>query len=452
MKVLVVGCGNVGYTIAETLNREGHNITVIDSDEEKVATLANRLDVVAIGGNGASYSVLQEGGIEDCDVLVAATGQDEINMLCCLIARRAGHCRTIARVRNPDYYSEIDSLQESLGLDLVINPESSAAESCYQLLWAPGASYVDSFAQGKVLVVTVRLPSNSSWARKSLDEINRSCRAQFLIAVVESKGEVCVPNGRNIVYGGDQLSILVDKANLNLVLRSMGLEFKPVKSVLIGGCGTMGYYLAKRLLKERFNVKIVEPDLNRCNDLSEKLPEATVVHGSFNNELILQEAGIADVDAVAALSGNDSDNIVLSLYANKVTHAKLITRINKMTMGGVLSEIPIGAIVSPKALTAEHILRYARAISSGNSDSRMEAMHFLADGKVEALLFTVFSDSTLVGVQFKSLRLPKGVMLGTLIRGKSVIIPSGADAIRAGDLVVVLTEHTGTRKIRDVLA
>ncbi len=452
MKILVVGCGNVGFTIAETLNREGHNITVIDSDGEKTAKLSNRLDVAVVTGNGASYSALQEGGVENCDVLVATTGQDEINMLCCLIARRAGRCRTIARVRNPDYYSEIDSLQESLGIDLVINPESSAAESCYQLLWAPGATYVDSFAQGKVLVVTVRLPKNSAWMRKSLNEINRGCRAQFLIAVVERRGEAFVPNGYSVIQEGDQLSLLVDKANLNLVLRNMGLEFKPIRSVLIGGCGTMGYYLAKRLLKERFNVKIVEPDLKRCNDLSEKLSEATVVYGSFNNELLLQEAGIADVDAVAALSGNDSDNIVLSLYANKVTHAKLITRINKMTMGGVLSEIPIGAIVSPKALTAEHILRYARAISSDDSDSRMEAMHFLADGKIEALSFTVYADSPLVGVQFKSLRLRKGVLFGAIIRGKSVIIPSGVDAIRRGDLVIVLTEHTGTRKNRDVLA
>ncbi|MCD8085512.1 MAG: Trk system potassium transporter TrkA [Clostridiales bacterium] len=452
MKILVVGCGNVGYTIAETLNREKHSITVIDIDEEKASTLTNRLDVVSVAGNGAAYSVLREGGVEDCDVLIATTGQDEINMLCCLIAKRTRNCRTIARVRNPEYYSEIKSLQDILGIDLVINPESSAAESCYQLLWAPGASYVDSFAQGKVLVVTVRLPEKSPWVYKSLNEINRGCRAQFLIAVVECKGESFVPNGYSVIQEGDQLSLLVDKADLNLVLRNMGLAVKPIKSVLIGGCGTMGYYLAKRLLEERVSVKIVEPNLSRCNKLWDELPGAIVLNGSFNNELFLQEAGISDVDAVAALSGNDSDNIVLSLYANKVTNAKLITRVNKMTMGGVLSEIPIGAVVSPKALTAEYILRYARAISSDKSDSNMEAMHFLADGKIEALSFTVYRDSPLVGVQFKSLRLRKGVLFGAIIRGTSVIIPSGADAIRAGDLVVVLTEHKGMRKIRDVLA
>ncbi|MCD8160054.1 MAG: Trk system potassium transporter TrkA [Clostridiales bacterium] len=452
MKILVVGCGNVGYTIAETLNREKHSITIIDIDEEKASTMATRLDVVSVAGNGAAYSVLKEGGVKDCDVLIATTGQDEINMLCCLIAKNEGRCRTIARVRNPEYYNEIGSVQKFLGIDLVINPEFSAAESCYQLLWAPGASYVDSFAQGKVLVVTVRLPEKSPWVRKSLNEINRGCRAQFLIAVVERKGESFVPNGYSVIHEGDQLSLLVDKADLNLVLRNMGLVFKPIKSVLIGGCGTMGYYLTKRLLKERVNVKIVEPNLSRCNKLWDELPGATVLNGSFNNELFLQEAGISNVDAVVALSGNDSDNIVLSLYANKVTNAKLITRVNKMTMGGVLSEIPIGAIVSPKALTAEYILRYARASSSDESDSSMEAMHFLADGKIEALSFTVYRDSPLVGVQFKSLRLRKGVLFGAIIRGESVIIPSGADAIRPWDLVVVLTEHKGTRKIRDVLA
>lgn len=452
MNVLIVGCGNVGYTLAETLNSEGHNITVVENDEEKAYSLANRLDVAVVKGNGASYSVLKEAGIHQCDVLIATTGQDEVNMLCCLIARRTVKCRTIARVRNPDYYSEIDFIRDGLGLSLVINPESSAAEACYHLLRAPGVTDIDSFAHGRVQMVTVPLPPDSPWAEQNLITINQSCNVPFLIAVVVRGRQVFIPNGFSTLKAGDRISIVVDNQDMNLVLGTMGVTLQPVNDVMIAGCGNVGYYLAKRLLADHFKVKILDPNYDRCRLLSELLPGAEVIHGNFNNELVLQEEGITEMDAVAALSGNDSDNIVLALYANKVaSRAKLITRINKITFDGVLSEIPIGAVVSPKALTAEHILRYARAISGDERDSRMESIYLLADGQVEALSFTVLEDSPVVRTKLKDLKVRKGVLLGAIIRDGAVIIPSGQDEILPGDLVVVLTEHKGTRKLRDTL-
>lgn len=451
MNVLIAGCGNVGYTLAETLNREGHNITVIESDPDKADMLKNRLDAAVVTGNCAAYSVLKEAGLDTCDVLIAATGKDEINMLCCLVARRTVKCRTIARVRNPDYTNEIDFFRDGLGLSMVINPEASAAETCYHLLQAPGAMDIDSFAQGRVQMATVQLPEGSPWAGQNLIAIQQTCQATFLVAVVERGREAFIPNGYSVLRPGDKLGIVMESRDIDLVFRAMGVRQKRIHSVMIAGCGKVGFYLADQLLKGRFRVKVIDPSRQRCEELAGLLPGAEVICGNYHNELLLQEEGIGQMDAVAALSGVDSDNIVLALYANKVTNAKLITRINKITFGGVLSEIPIGAVVSPKALTAERILRYARAIGGEEEDSRMEAMYLLADGRIEALSFVVLPDSQLIGRTLQELPLKKGVLLGTIIRNGEVIIPSGQDMLSGGDLVVVLTEHKGTRKLRDTL-
>jgi trk system potassium uptake protein TrkA len=395
--------------------------------------------------------------VESCDVLIATTEQDEVNMLCCLIARKASKCRTIARVRNPDYFQEIDFIRDGLGLSMVINPESAAAEECYHILRAPGVSEIDSFAGGRVQMVTAQLPENSKWVGQKLLTINQGCDFPFLIAVVVRGRQVFIPRGNSVLEAGDMLSIVVDNQDMNQMLYRMGVEFRRVRNVMIAGCGNVGYYLATRLLKERFRIKIIEPSLQRCEELAALLPGAEIIHGNYHNEKVLDEEGVAQMDAVAALSANDSDNIVLALYVNKVSDAQVITRINKVTFGGVLSEIPLGVAISPKALTAEHILRYARAIGGTEVDSRMEAIYLLADGRVEALSFTVMADCPLIGVELQALhqhggpRLRKGVLFGAIIRENQVIIPSGHDAIRKGDLVIVLTEHKGTRKLRDVL-
>lgn len=454
MKILIAGCGNVGYTLAETLNREGHEITVIESDEAKVERLKTLLDVALVTGNCASYGILKEAGVSSCDVLIAATGKDEINMLCCLIARRTAKpgLRTIARIRNPDYTGEIGFLKEGLGLALVINPEESAAEACFRLIQAPGAIDVDSVANGRFRLVTVNLPKDSPWAGLNLIEIHKNCKAPLLVAMVEREEKAFIPNGSFVLQAGDRVVIALRSEEISTVFRAVGLEEKRIRRVMIGGCGNVGYYFARRLLRNHYQVTVIDPSYERCRELNTLLPDAEVICGDYHSEQLLQEEGIAEADAVAALSGEDSENILLSLYAHKVSNALRITCINQVTMGGVLSEIPIGAVVSPKGLTAERILRYARAISGDETDSRMDAMYLMAEGRVEALTFTVLPDSQLIGRTLRELPLKPGVLLVAIVRDGKGRIPSGMDTVESGDQVVVMTEHRGTRKLRDLLS
>jgi trk system potassium uptake protein TrkA len=451
MNVIIVGCGKVGYTIAETLCKEKHNVTVIDNSDEKVERIGNTLDVVGVKGNGASYRVLQEAGVEHCDVLIAATSQDEVNMLCCLIARKAANCRTIARVRDPNYYSEISFIQEELGLSLAINPELSAANACYQLVRAPFAAELDSFAKGKVEMVTFDLPEGSPWIGRRLMDITRSSAKHFLLAIIMREHKAFIPNGNTVLQKGDRMSLVIDIQYLHSILNDIGIHYNPIRNVIIASGGNVGYYLAKHLSEERLTVTIIEPNAQRCDELDELLPKVNIIHGDPCNETILLEEGIEEADAFCALTGNDSENIMMSLFVGKVSKAKLITRINKITMGGIIDDIPLGATVSPKALTAEHILRYVRAMHSLDSSNTMEAIYRLASDQVEALAFSVKERSAVAGQRLMDLHIRSGVLLCAIIRDGDVIIPSGQDNICVGDQVVIVTTDLGLCNLKDIL-
>lgn len=451
MKVIIVGCGKVGYTLAETLSGEDHEVTVIDSNEEKVERLANTLDVVGVKGNGASYRVLQEAGVEHCDVLIAATSQDEVNMLCCLIARKAAHCKTVARVRDPNYYSEIGFIQEELGLSLAINPELSAASACYQLVRAPFAVELDTFSQGKVEMITFNLPDDSPWVGKRLMEITRSSGTPFLLAMIIRKRKAIIPNGNTALEKGDRISLVLDIQYIKAVLENIGVRYRPIKNVIIAGGGNVGYYLAQRLCETRIRVTIIEPNRDRCHELNELLPKATVIYGDPCNEILLMEEGIDRVDAFCALTGNDSENIMMSLFASKVSKAKLITRINKVSMGGVIEELALGAIVSPKELMAEHILRYVRPMDNVNRSSDMDAIYRMAGDQVEALAFSVKSASPATGKRLMDLSIRSGILVCAVIRDGSVTIPSGQDSILPGDQVIIVTTRRGICDLKDIL-
>lgn len=449
MKVIVVGCGKVGYTLAEALCSENHDVTVIDNNEEKIERISNSLDVVGIKGNGASYHVLQEAGVEECDVLIAATSQDEINMLCCLIAKKAAQCKTIARVRDPDYYSEIGFIQEELGLSMAINPELSAASECFHLVRAPFAMELDSFAKDKVEMITFTLPAGSPWVGQKLMDLKRS--SSFLLAIVVRNHKAMIPNGNTKLEQGDRISLVVDKAYIRDALTTVGIEYKPIRNVVIAAGGNVGYYLAKRLCEKRIQVTIIEPNRERCEELSHLLPRADIIHGNPCNETVLLEEGLEQADAFCALMGSDSENIMMSLFVGKFSNAKIITRINKISVNGVIEDLPLGAIVSPKELTSEHILRYVRAMDSSKRSSSMETVYRLAGDQVEAMAFKVKTASFVTDRPLMNLSIRPGILVGAIIRGEQVIIPSGRDRILPGDDVVVVSTIHGIRDLPDIL-
>lgn len=451
MNVIIVGCGKVGYTLAETLSNEGHDITVVDNNPQKLEGLANSIDVQCVQGNGASYRVLKEAGVGQCDLVIAATSGDEINMLCCLIARKAGHCRTIARVRGPDYYKDLNFIQDDLGLSMAINPEFSAATACYHLIRTPGAVDLDPFAKGRAQIITMDLPMDSCWAGKQLMEVAKTSPVPFLLSIIIRNKSVLIPNGSTVLNGGDRISLILDMNHMGTVMRRIGIQTKPIKSVMIIGGDTMGYYLARKLTEAHIKVKIIEQDRSRCIELSDLLPRATIINGIPTDERLLLEEGISSTDAVCALLKSDVENIMIAVFASKRSPAKVITRINKATFGGVINELPIGSVITPKSLTAESIIRYVRTMRRPNMDSNIEYVYRLAGGMVEAVSFTIKSGCRLTEAPIRSLPIHKGILISAIIRNNSVIIPSGQDHILPGDEVIIVTTRCGISDISDIL-
>ena len=451
MNVIIVGCGKVGYTLAETLSNEGHDITVVDNNPQKLEGLANSIDVQCVQGNGASYRVLKEAGVGQCDLVIAATSGDEINMLCCLIARKAGHCRTIARVRGPDYYEDLNFIQDDLGLSMAINPEFSAATACYHLIRTPGAVDLDPFAKGRAQIITMDLPMDSCWAGKQLMEVAKTSPVPFLLSIIIRNKSVLIPNGSTVLNGGDRISLILDMNHMGTVMRRIGIQTKPIKSVMIIGGDTMGYYLARKLTEAHIKVKIIEQDRSRCIELSDLLPRATIINGIPTDERLLLEEGISSTDAVCALLKSDVENIMIAVFASKRSPAKVITRINKATFGGVINELPIGSVITPKSLTAESIIRYVRTMRRPNMDSNIEYVYRLAGGMVEAVSFSIKSGCRLSEAPIRSLPIHKGILISAIIRNNSVIIPSGQDHILPGDEVIIVTTRCGISDISDIL-
>lgn len=449
MKIIIVGCGKVGYTLAETLSSESHDVSVIDTNEEALSRLSV-LDVSAIRGNGSSYRVLREAGVQDCDILIAVTNRDEVNLLCCLVAKKAGDCRTIARVRDPDYYQEIDFIKDELGLSLAINPELAAATYIYHLIRCPSAMELNTFAKGRVYMLSLALPADSPWSEKNLIEINGESSAPLLIPIVESGEQVIIPDGRTVLHSGDRISIIVPTEHMADTFRRIGVQSRPIKDVMIMGGGTIAYYLARKLLASHIHATIIEAKRTRCDELSDLLPRANIIWGNASNEQLLLEEGLESADAVVSLTNFDEENIMLSLYANRMSHAKLITKVNKNNFNCVIDDIPIGSVVSPKHLTAETILHYARALRP-SPDSDVEAVHMLADNRAEALAFRVKERSVVTNQTLMDMKLKKGVLIGAIIREKQVIVPSGQDRILPGDFVIVVTTRKGIDSIKGIL-
>ena len=455
MKIIILGCGKVGYNLAEQLAEEGHDITVIDSRGDKVEHACNKLDIMGVQGNGTSYSVQEEAGVEGADLMIAVTDRDEINLLACLIAKKAGNCQTIARVRNPEYHREIAFLKEELGLSMVINPDLAAAAEIGRLIQVPSAMEIDTFAKGKVNLVKFQVPMDSAWAGMKIMEVSSRMSGDFLICIIERKssngeGEVIIPDGNTYLQGGDRVSVIVPPENMNELFAKMGIVHRIIKNVMIVGGGKISYYLAEHLLKSKIKVKVIEMNQDKCEDLSEKLPNAMIIQGDASNETLLGEEGIQNMDAFVALTNLDEENIMLSLYANKVSKAKLFTKVNRITFEGVIHDIPIGSIISPKDLTAEYIIQHVRSMDN-SIGSNVETVYRMVHNKVEALEFNIKEDSKVTNVSLAELKLKPNLLICSIVRDGRRITPSGQDRILKGDSVVVVTTNIGLNDIQEIM-
>lgn len=450
MKIIIVGCGKVGTTLAEQLNRENHDITLIDCDSEALQSISDSTDVMSVTGNGAVYQVQMEAGIKEADLLIATTNSDELNMLCCLIAKKAGNCHTIARIRNPEYSAEINYIREELNLSLAINPELAAAREIARLLRFPNAIKIELFAKGRIELLKFLIPKESILDRMKVMDVVSRLKSNVLICAVERGDDVVIPDGNFEMRGGDKMSFIAPHADCADFFRKAGIENNTVNSAMFVGGGKLTVYLAKALADTKIKIKIIEQDEERCRILSEILPHAMIIHGDGSDQKLLLEEGIRQTEAFASLTGFDEENILLSLYAASQSRAKLITKVNKIAFENVINSLNLGSVIYPKMLTVDIILQYVRAMQN-SMGSNIETLYKIVADKAEALEFRVRGDSPVLGIPLEKLRTRNNLLVACINRNGRIIMPRGKDTLEAGDTVIIVTTHTGLNDLKDIL-
>ena len=454
MKIIVVGCGKVGSALAAQLSEEGHDVSVVDKNPQVVNEVSSNYDVMGVVGNGGSYSVQKELGVEDADLLIAASDSDELNLLCCLIAKKAGGCSTIARVRNPIYNSEIGFIRDELGLSMTVNPEYAAAMEASRLLKFPSAIKIDTFARGHVELLKFAVPANSPLDGHTLAEISATIKGDVLVCAVErgTGHDVTIPGGDFRLQAGDTISIVTGTHSARSFMEKVGLKSRSVANCMIIGGGTIGYYLARTLLDSHIAVTIIDKDPERCRILSEDLPEANVICGDAANQNVLLEEGLENCESFVSLTGMDEENIFLSLYARKASakDIKLVTKINRINYDDIIDEMNLGSILNPQHISAEYIVRYVRAMAN-SIGSNVETLYNIIENKAEALEFLIQLGAPVIGIPLIDLPIKKGVLIACIYRNRQIIIPNGQSTIEVDDRVIVVTTHMGFQDIRDIL-
>lgn len=450
MTIIVVGCGKVGTTLIDQLSQEDHNICIIDEKADVVQTTANTYDVMGVVGNGASYNTLQEAGIEEADLLIAVTDSDELNLLCCIFARKGGACATIARVRNPAYFPEINFIKEELGISMIINPEFAAAMEISRLLRFPSAIEINTFAKGRIELMKFRVAPGSVLCGMKISSMHGKLGCDILVCAVERDHETLIPTGGFELEENDRIFIIAAPGNVSEFFRKIGIPTNQAKRTMIVGGGTIAYYLTKLLVNMGIHVKIIEQDKARCEKLCDLLPNAMIINGNGIDKDVLLEEGIAQTDAFVALTNFDEENILLALFAKSQTKAKLVTKINRITFDQVVESLDLGSIIYPKNITAQYILQYVRA-KQNSIGSNVETLYKIVDGKAEALEFCIQAGAPVIGVPLEKLNLRPNILICSINRNGKVIIPRGQDIICQGDTVIIVTTNKGLKDIKDIL-
>lgn len=451
MQVIIVGCGKVGRSLAEQLQSEDDiDITLIDTVAEKINSITENIDALGIVGNGASINILMEAGIETADILIAVTASDELNLLCCLIAQKAGHCHTIARVRNPIYSNEIGFIKERLGISMIINPELAAAREISKLLRFPSAIKIDTFARGRVELLKFKVLPEFGLNGMTVEQIMEKFHTDLLFCAIESHGTVSIPGGNHVVLDGDIVSVLATPKNAACFFRQIGLKTNQVKNALIIGGGTISLYLAAALQEMKIDIKIIEQNKARCEFLSEQLPDVTIINGDGTDRNLLMEEGLSQTESFVALTNLDEENVFLGLYAKNCSNAKVIAKINRLAYDDIIENLDVGSIIYPKYITADRILQYVRAMQN-SIGCNVETLYQILDNQAEALEFAIRENSPVVGVPLSQLNLKPNLLVGCLHRRGQVTIPRGQDSIQLGDTVIIVTTNKGLHDINDIL-
>lgn len=451
MRVIVIGAGKVGHSIVENICQEGHQVIVIDKKEEVIEDIIDEYDVSGYVGNGASYDVLMEAGADKADLIVTTTTDDATNILACLIAQKIGAKATVARVRSYEYSNQLQIIRDGLGITMPINPESETANEITKIINFPSAIRVDSFADGRVDLVELFIPEGSPLIGQSLLSIYQTYQIKFLVCAVIRGEEAIIPTGSFTFQPKDKIYITTNNTtSLRTFLNKSGLQELKLKSVMIVGGGKISAYLGKELLNNKYTVKILEKDKARCVELSTLLPNATIICGDGTDQTVLTEEGFEHTDAIVCLTGSDEENIILTMYAEGQKIKKVITKVNKPSLVGLLESVSVSSVVSTKDITASKIISYIRSVNNTRG-SNVITLHKIANNKVEAVEFLAKTNKRLLNIALKDLKLKKNILIAAIIRNNEVIIPSGNDFINLDDKVIIVTTNQYLNDLNDIL-
>lgn len=452
MNIIIVGLGKVGRALTQQLNESGNNITVVDPDAGKINDVTERTDVMGVVGNGLTRTVLEEAHITEADLLIAVTGSDERNLLCCLLAKRAGKgaCQTIARVRSPQYSEDGAFLRKELGLAMIINPEYAAAAEIARVLRFPSAIKIDTFVKGRIELMKFKLPEDSPLCGMAVRDIEPKLHCDVLVCTVERGEEAFIASGDFIFRERDVISIIAEPKNAYHFFRKINYKALPVHNALIAGGGDITHYLCAMLAKSGISTTVIEKDPVRADLLSDELPDVTVINADAADQEVLMQEQIDKAGAFVALTNIDEENILLSLFARSVSKGKLVTKINRIDFDHVIERLDLDTVIYPKNITAEIIVRYVRAMKN-TIGSNVETLYQLIKGKVEAAEFTICEGSPIIGIPLMDLKFREGVLVAAIVRNRKVILPRGNDRIEDGDAVVIVSNHLGLHDITDIL-
>lgn len=450
MDIIIIGCGKVGMTLAERLLMENHNLVLVDNSAQRLQEIPENIEALRILGNGSSINTQMEAGVEHADILIAVTESDELNLLCCVIAKKTGHCHTIARVRNPVYSPEIDFIRDRLGISMIINPELAAATEIARLLRFPSAIHIDTFAKGRVELLKFKILPEFSLDHTTVASMRENLKCDILVVGIEREGKVFIPNGDFMLHNEDTVSLIASPQNAAAFFRKIGLKTNQVKNCIIVGGGTIAFYLAKQLLDMKIDVSIIEKEKERCDILCEQLSDALIINGDGTDKKLLMEEGLEQTEGFVTLTNMDEENIMLTLYAKEHSKAKVVTKVNRIAFDEIIEKLDLGSVIYPKYITADYILQYVRAMKN-SIGSNVETLYKILEDKAEALEFAIQEESPVTEKTLMELKIKENLLIGCINRKGKILIPRGHDQIKVGDTVIVVTTQQGLHDIQDIL-
>lgn len=451
MKVIIIGDGKVGYSLAEHLSKEDNDVTIIDKNPEALRKANEYLDVMCIKGNGVSTKILIEAGVKEADVLIAATASDEMNMVCCLTAKKLGASHTIARIRDPEYADELSLLKNELGLDMVINPERAAAREIARILRFPQAVNIEVFAKGCVEMVEIRVTDKMPIAGMKLKVISNHISSDILIGAVLRGNQAIIPRGDFQINTGDIIYVVGQPLSVTYFCKKIGLYIQKIKNVMIVGGGRISYYLANALEETGMKVKIIELDHDRCLTLSELLPEALIIHGDGSDDTLLHSENLSEMGAFVSLTGRDEENFMSALMAKQAGVSKVITKISRNNYLNLIKSLGIDSVVNPSQITTNLILLFVRGLKNALGNP-IESLYRIVDNQAEALEFTISETTKFLDIPLKKLKVPNDILVAVIVRKNKIIIPHGNDTIQLGDSVILIAKNRQISDLSDIIS